>query len=590
MFRHPTGAAAVANYGAPPVAALPEKVRERMRREAKAERKAQVRAQEKAQQQKSKPGYRGRQRQGKGGVEDVAFVVGMGILALVVFVALLPVFAVAIGTWFALALKRPRWYFVLPLPVAGIGALAYFARPRVEAEAQAYVDRAFAILNGPLPPPEPLYVALAYLKAAAPSAAVAGLLLGMVFYVGTAHKLKPRARPLDLLDEDDANEYAPPVRTPMQPIGATEIRQQDHSEANRVLVQRFLGTRRMTAIASWPKMGKSFATGGMIGESKRGGEWFGQQVAPFRSLWLTEESPGGFADTANTFDLDTATCRVDFAQRFLSAGWMGVENWEDLVEYVYSNAKAEGRDCVIWDSLTTFAPWALASPQNAQACFIPLMSASEKYDMATLIIAHNNKSGKGDDPVLDMLGSIGVAALLSQVSSYKRDRKTGICTLNVQGRKLNGEDGEWEQQATLKGNRFVCIGRATVTETTRGADPSKTTVTVEAATDGAGNTPAQTDPNQAQLPPPNQPSQTQAQERAHTVPKTLLGALLAIKLAPDPRGGNRAYVASCTRKSGSQCYRDLAKLTEMGLLNRVGDSEAGTEFWQITDKGRAAVA
>jgi hypothetical protein len=292
---------------------------------------------------------------------------------------------------------------------------------------------------------------------------------------------------------------------------------------------------RITAVPSLPKRGKSKALAGLMRASHDGIAWFGRFVQKgLRFYVASEEDQGTFSGKLKDFALGSATV-VSTHLPDLS-GRLGPDKWEALTTEVYADARRQKASIVVWDTLTSWAPWAFRGAEHMSFCLSVLKRKSK--DFGTIVVLHNRKSG-GDDEVVAMLGSIAGAAAYDVIAAFDRDKPTGICSLNVTGRL-----GEWEAQARLDGVQYKPVDPED-----KGPDPDE--------------------------PPDDQPTVNQA------------ALLVALRAAGRPL--TQKELSSLVGRDQSGVSRDLKRLVILGAVVVEGRGvEGDPKCYRLPQEGEAA--
>lgn len=366
-----------------------------------------------------------------------------------------------------------------------------------------------------------------YLLALGPYVAVVGLALGAALYVA------PLAR---VLAAKHLGWGKFELETAIKSYGATDLRRRVAKEKVVEYIAGFCALGRITAVPSLPKRGKSKALAGLMRASHDASAWFGRFVTKgLRFYVASEEDQATFSGKLNDFDLGSATVVSTHLPDL--QGRLGPEKWEGLTTEMYEAADKNGTHILVWDTLTSWAPWAFRGAEHMSFCLSVLKRKSQKYKKGTIVVLHNRKSG-GDDEVVAMLGSIAGAAAYDVIAAFDRDKPTGICSLNVTGRL-----GEWEAQARLDGVQYKPVDPED-----KGPDPDD------------------------------------AEDTAPTVGQAAL--IVAIKAAG--RGLTQKELSDLVQRQQSGVSRDLKRLVTLGLVASEGRGvEGDPKRYRIPQEGEA---
>jgi AAA domain len=287
-------------------------------------------------------------------------------------------------------------------------------------------------------------------------------------------------------------------------------------------VSGIAATGRLTAFTALPKQGKTYAYFGLLKARQDGGEWFGRPCKPGRTLVVTEEDRGTFSGKVKEFGIQGQTLVTIHAPE-TDERWFGQDAWAAFLYRAAKRAKAERCDTLTLDTLTTWAPWAFDGPKQMSFCLRTLRAAVGRYKLAGVVIIHDRKAG--GEAAVRSLGTIAGPAAYDVLAGFSREKKSGHCTLTVDGRL-----GEWERTAVLKDGRYVPVDEQSVDE---------------------------------------QPGEEDDAPHVGDVPDGLKPALAVVASTGDAGAGLPA-VAMAIGKSKAQTSRDLAALVAAGQLVREG--------------------
>jgi hypothetical protein len=206
-------------------------------------------------------------------------------------------------------------------------------------------------------------------------------------------------------------------------------------------VEGLVGTGVLTVIGAWPKAGKSYAFAGLMRAMQDGATFFGRQAHQGRALYLSEETAAVYADKVRAFGLRSDTLVT--LHHDAVAGW----TWESLVERAGLLARRHRCAVVVVDTLSTWCPGAMRSPEAVAEAVRPLRRLTAA-GLGVVVIAHSRKAG--GDGGLALLGSVTLAGAFDVLANFGREKESSQCHLSVVGRY-----GEWAQTAYLDGHRYL---------------------------------------------------------------------------------------------------------------------------------------
>jgi hypothetical protein len=244
--------------------------------------------------------------------------------------------------------------------------------------------------------------------------------------------------------------YGRGARHDLRPVSADELGKQT-GEAEPQPVDGFTARGRLTALTALPKQGKTFAWFGLLKARQTGGQWFGREVLPGKTLVMTEEDRGTFAGKVRRFGI-TGAALVSVHAPETADSRFGQEAWPALIGDAARLARRKGCDTLTMDTLTTWAPWAFRGPESMSFALRTLKAACGAHKLAGVVILHNRKQQTDLGAVVDMLGTIAGSAAYDVIAGFKREKDNGECTLHVDGRL-----GEWACTAVLQHGRYVPV-------------------------------------------------------------------------------------------------------------------------------------
>ncbi len=192
---------------------------------------------------------------------------------------------------------------------------------------------------------------------------------------------------------------------------------------DRWLLHGYLGARRVTALVSRGKSGKTTLASILLSMLKHGGQLAGLAVAPGKAVVATEESPDVWAQRCQRLGIPEDNVRL-LCRPFRGAR-PTLAQWQALVANLAALHRQEGFDLLLIDPLAAFLPAGAENYAPAMLDFLLPLQELAEAGPAVCLLHHPGKkpqadghAGRGSSALL------GFVDILIEMSCYKALRST----------------------------------------------------------------------------------------------------------------------------------------------------------------------
>jgi hypothetical protein len=218
------------------------------------------------------------------------------------------------------------------------------------------------------------------------------------------------------------------VDFPTPPLRPAELAHADQPSLSW-LWRGFLASRKVTALVSPPKSGKTTLLSILLARFAQGGQLAGLPVAPARAFVVSEES---------TADWDARCRRLGIGQnvQFLCRPFQGARptdaQWFALIASLQALQRREGLDLVVIDALATLLPgYAETCAPKLLDCLLPLQALAN-LGPAVWLLHHPAKGNRTDGQSGRGTSALpGFTDIVMEMSCCRRarsrDRRRRIC-------------------------------------------------------------------------------------------------------------------------------------------------------------------
>lgn len=219
-----------------------------------------------------------------------------------------------------------------------------------------------------------------------------------------------------------------PIEFPTPPLRPAELGTVADARPSW-LWQGYLAPRKVTALISQPKSGKTTLASHVLARMQEGGQLAGLPVGRGRAFVVTEESP---------LDWDARCRRLGIGPnvQFLCRPFQGARptdaQWLALVASLEKLHRSEGVELVVIDPLATLLPgYAEISAPKLLDCLLPLQAVAD-LGPAVWLMHHPAKGKRADGQATRGTSALpGLVDVVMEMTYYKRarsrDRRRRIC-------------------------------------------------------------------------------------------------------------------------------------------------------------------